>query len=262
MRWSLSFAPTRAPWRAGVLLSLALLLAGCNADLYSGLNERDANRMVAVLMAHGIQAEKTAAKDGTLTIRVPNDRFADAMTQLDAAGLPAQQHATMGDVFRGNGLVATPAQERAQMIYATGEELARTIGEIDGVLNARVHVVLPNNDPLQRNATPSSASVFVRYAPTADFARFIPQIKTLVADSIAGLDYNRVSVVAVPAAVTQAAEPAAHSFRFLGMDILVSSQHQAALVFALVGMLVAGLAVLTGFLWSRQRRGRTFAAAP
>jgi len=49
------------------------------------------------------------------------------------------------------------------MIYALSEELSRTVSEIDGVISARVHVVLPENDPLRRDLVPSSASVFIRH---------------------------------------------------------------------------------------------------
>jgi type III secretion protein J len=255
--------PARAPWAALLALCLILLLQGCTADLYSGLAERDANRMVAILMAHGIDADKQPAKDGTLTVRVPRDRFADAMAQLDAAGLPAERHASMGDVFRGNGLVATPAQEKAQMVYALGEELAHTIGEIDGVLSARVHVVLPDIDPLRRNQMPSSASVFVRHEPRADIAHFIPQIKTLVADSVAGLEYDRVSVVTVAAtADTSSAPVRPPSFRFLGMDILDSSRGQTIWIFSLMGALALAAALLCAYLWFRRRRDITFPVTP
>jgi type III secretion protein J len=57
--------------------------------------------------------------------------------------------------------------------------------------------VLPDNDLLKREATPSSASVFVRYDDASQVASLVPQIKMLVANSVQGLSYDKVSVVLV-----------------------------------------------------------------
>lgn len=81
------------------------------------------------------------------------------------------------------------------MVYALGEELSRTISDIDGVLTARVHIVMPDNDPLSRDTVPSAASVFVAYKPGTDVGGLVPQIKMLVANGVAGLSYDKVSVV-------------------------------------------------------------------
>lgn len=165
---------------------LASLLQACNTDLYTNLSERDANAMVAVLLRGGIPAERKAQDNGQLKVVVDESRFAEAMTLLDNAGLPQQSFSNMGEVFKGNGLVSSPVQERAQMIYALSEELSHSVSQIDGIVAARVHVVLPDNDLLKRVISPSSASVLVRYDPGTDINTLIPQIKTLVANGISG----------------------------------------------------------------------------
>jgi type III secretion protein J len=65
-----------------------------------------------------------------------------------------------------------------------------------------VQIVLPENDPLRRDSVPSSASVFIRYDPSTQINSLIPQIKMLVADGVAGLTYEKVSVVTVPATMS------------------------------------------------------------
>ncbi len=143
--------------------------------------------------------------------------------------MPRQPFKSLGEVFKGSGLVASPVEERARYVYALSEELSRTISDIDGVLSARVHVVLPKNDLLRQDATPSSASVFIRHASNAKLSALLPQIKMLVANSIEGLSYDKVAVVFVPVERTQhdvSVAPAAasqESTRFVSAPIAIGA---------------------------------------
>ncbi|UTV41882.1 type III secretion inner membrane ring lipoprotein SctJ (plasmid) [Ensifer adhaerens] len=234
---------------------MVLTLQACSVDLYTNLDERDANEMVAVLLSKGIAASRIVQKDGKLTVAVDEDQFSQAVTVLNMAGFPKQKFATLGTVFQQEGLVASPVQERAQMIYALSEELSRTVSEIDGVLSARVHVVLPDNDPLQRNAVPASASVFIRHEAGLDMMPLIPRIKTLVANSISGLTYEKVSIVPVESQRNVAPVAAAELTSFLGIWMLPASVAKARLIF---GGLFLGLIVTSGALgylaWRKQSR--------
>lgn len=182
--------------RAAAALSL---LAGCQTELFTNLAESEANQMAALLQRHDLSAAKVKQKDGRDTLTVEKAQFARAVEVLREAGFPRKTFESMGDVFQPSGLVASPMQERARFLWALGQELSRTISDIDGVLTAHVQVVLPNNDLLNRDPTPSSASVFVRYDASSTVDRLVPQIKQLVANSVEGLSYDKVSVVLVPA---------------------------------------------------------------
>ena len=83
---------------------------------------------------------------------------------------------------------------------ALSQELERTISQIDGVVTARVHVVLPINDPLRQQQPPASAAVFIRHGAEAAVDALVPQVKMLVSHSIEGLTYDNVTVVLVPVA--------------------------------------------------------------
>lgn len=194
--------------RCGVRCRVALIVMGmlvlqaCSVELYSNLNQRQANEIVATLMRHGIPAQREAGKDGKMTVSVQKDRFAEAMAILDESGLPKQEFQTLGEVFKRDGLVSSPVEERATMIYGLSQELSQTISDIDGVLSARVHLVLPENDPLRQRLVPSSASVFIRHRASVPMDELIPQVKMLVAKGIAGLTYDNVSVTLIPVAAT------------------------------------------------------------
>ncbi|WP_240349158.1 type III secretion system inner membrane ring lipoprotein SctJ [Halomonas binhaiensis] len=236
----------------------ALLLQACDTELYTDLNEREANIMVASLARHGIPAKRVVQEGGLMSVTVDEDNFAEAVSILDRLGLPQQKFSNLGTVFESNSLVSSPVQERAQMVYALSEELSHTVSQIDGILSARVHVVLPDNDLLERNSTPSSASVFIRYSPTLDVNPLIPKIKTLVANSISGLEYDSVSVVPVAAVSLDIAEgaPTMTLSSFLGIAMPASSVARAGWIFGTLLVLVLGLAAALGWiLWHQRRRG-------
>jgi len=236
--------------RVASVLFAALLLTACEAELYNNLDQRQANEMIAALQQRGITAQRVAVKGGVYTVMVDKGRFAEAINILKEAGLPKQEFQSMGQVFKKDGLVSSPTQERAQMIFALSQELSRTVSEIDGVLSARVHLVLPENDPLRQQLVPSSASVFIRHRSNMPVGNLVPQVKMLVANGVAGLSYDKVSVVLVPVEAQKA------------QDVAMVSQDDGIsltmwIVFGLVALvlLVAGG---VGFMFFR-RSGRVYA---
>jgi type III secretion protein J len=185
-------------WRIALSAAALFTLCGCKVDLYTKLQEREANLIAATLLRNQMTADRIEMKDGTSTVRVEQEQFADAVALLNAAGLPRAKFQTMGEIFSSEGLVSSPTEERARFIFALSQELARTVSEIDGVVSARVHVVLPKNDPLRQDQTPSSASVFIKHDLGTQVTTLLPQIKSLIANSVEGLTYDKVSVVFVP----------------------------------------------------------------
>jgi type III secretion protein J len=183
----------------GLCLALCLALAACKVDLYSSLTEREANEMLAALTSENIAAEKAAAEGGLWQLRVEESRLPAALDVLRAQGLPHDRYASIGDVFQKQGLVSTPSEERMRYIYAVSQELSQTLRTIDGVVAARVHVVIPANDPLSDKIKPSSAAVFIKYRSDVDLRLLAPTVKDMVAHSIEGLAHDQVSLSLVEA---------------------------------------------------------------
>lgn len=192
------------------VLLLALALAGCKTDLYSKITEREANEMVSALSTQGIAGTKTSPDEKTWTVQVDEKDLPRAVETLKAFGLPKDTHQTIGDIFKKEGLVSTPSEERIRFIYAMSQELSNTISQIDGIITARVHVVIPANDPLAEKVTPASASVFIKHRPGLDIEAITPSIKKLVQRSIEGLPLENISISAfVSAPDVEVAPPAA-----------------------------------------------------
>ncbi|APZ07692.1 MAG: EscJ/YscJ/HrcJ family type secretion inner rane ring protein [Kosakonia cowanii] len=188
-------------------LWLALLLTGCGdqTQLHSGLSENDANDVVAELSRFKIEAEKQVSKEG-VSVSVARGDIERAVNILNAAGLPHQARTNLGAVFQKSGVISSPLEERARYIYALSQEVEATLSQIDGVVVARVHVVLPERIAPGEPVQPASASVFIKYHENLDPDSIEPRIRRLVATSIPGLggrDDRDLAIVFVPAKAWQ-----------------------------------------------------------
>lgn len=187
-----SFSLRRLQRLAALVLLVAL--AGCKVGLYSNLTEQEANEMVAALTAAQLSADKERLENDQWQVLVDKGELASALELLRSQGLPNDRYASMGEVFRKQGLVSTPSEERMRYIYAMSQELSQTLRKVDGVIAARVHVVIPANDPLSDKIRPSSAAVFIKHRADVDLRMLTPAVKDLVAHSIEGLSHEQVSL--------------------------------------------------------------------
>ncbi|PPC77025.1 EscJ/YscJ/HrcJ family type III secretion inner membrane ring protein [Pokkaliibacter plantistimulans] len=185
-----------------LLTGMLALLAGCQeqVELNRNLTEADANEVIAELASKHIEADKTITKEG-VTVIVDAQDMARAVRILDAAGLPRKSRENMGEVFRKEGVISSPLEERARYIYALSQELESTLSQIDGVLVARVHVVLPERVAPGEPVQPASAAVFIKHRADLDPDVIRPRVERLVRSSIPGLTdkEDKLAVVFVPA---------------------------------------------------------------
>lgn len=191
---------------------LMLLMAGCGArvELMAAIPEAEANEVLAALVNAGIEAQKIPGKEGMVGVSVEAGQVGRAVDLLRAQGLPRGRFAGMGEVFRKEGLISSPLEERARYLYALSQELAATLNEIDGVIVARVHVVLPERGAAGDPSLPSSAAVFIKHQVGYNLDTVQPQIRRLVVNSISGLAPEKVSIITVAAQTAPAgAAPAA-----------------------------------------------------
>lgn len=218
-------------------------LAGCQMDLHTKATEVDANEMLGALLSAGVDARKRTPDAGkTWTISVDESQTANAIQVLRDSALPRERRATLGELFKKEGLISSPTEERVRFLFGVQQGLAETLSKIDGVIVARVHIVLPNNDPLATSMKPSSAAVFVKHRPGVEIQALVPAIKTLVVHSVEGLEYNQVTVTPVASAGPSQAAVAAAALQARGgwgVSGLALSAAGGVLVLVLVGAGVA-----------------------
>ena len=243
--------PKVARFLAFLALS-SVLLASCKTELYSNLEEQEANEMLAILLEGNIPATKQLEKGNVVTLQVEKKDIARAVQLLTAMGLPRQDFATLGEVFKKDGFVSTPMEEHVRYIFGLSQEISRTLSDVDGVVSARVQIVLPDNDPGAEKVRPSSAAIFVKYLPEYDIAAMTSRIKRFVTNSIEGLSYDKVSIFLFPSRsinqwLEKPAPPSALEFSWFSPPVLVGMGGGAVsmlLLFALTG----------GVFWLLRRR--------
>ncbi|PIF22244.1 MULTISPECIES: type III secretion system inner membrane ring lipoprotein SctJ [Pantoea] len=186
-----------------MLALLLMLLLGCDSQviLNSGLSESDANDIISELGHYNIIADKQIDKTG-VTLLVSQPDIDRSVRILNAAGLPHKSRTNLGEMFQKNGIISSPLEERARYIYALSQELESTLSQIDGVVLARVSVVLPERVAPGEPVQPASASVFIKYTSELDPDAIRPRIRQLISASIPGLagkSDDAISIVFFPA---------------------------------------------------------------
>jgi type III secretion protein J len=253
------FTVTSANNRVRKLVLVAVCcigLSGCKEVLFSGLQEIEANEMVAILAAAGVEASRERDKENVYSLLVAEEDVATATTLLRTQGYPQPKFQSLGEVFSAEGIVGTPFEQHVRYIHAMNEELSRTITSISGVKSARVFITSPPKDRYEREAPPASASVTINYEAGFDAEAEVSKIKTIVAHSVPNLDYDDVAVALFQALGpnVQANKPAqndqtVHEAKLLPGELFAKG---SGWVLPLIGSLSLLVAALIYLLRTRQ----------
>ncbi|QIA26934.1 flagellar M-ring protein FliF [Thermaerobacter sp. PB12/4term] len=175
---------------------VALALAGRSgpqwAPLFTQLDPTDAAAIAGQLEEQGIPFQLA---QGGQAILVPAEQVDRLRLDLAAQGLPRQ--GTVGlELLENMPMGATEFERQVQYLRGLQGELARTIGRLEGVEAARVHVVLPERSPFVSQQRPATAAVLVQLKPGAELEpEQVRSIMHLVASAVEGLKPEDVTVV-------------------------------------------------------------------
>ncbi|GHG63753.1 flagellar M-ring protein FliF [Comamonas sp. JC664] len=237
-------------------LLLLLSVTACRERIQHGLDERQANALQSVLIERGLDARKVpeAGKKPTWSIEVADEQASDAVRILAELGLPRPQDEVGCDVFGGGGLVRTPVEESVCRVRVLERGLEKTLQSVEGVLLARVHLVVPPPPRVGQAPGPSKASAMLRVAPgSASRVRQSSEtLKVLLAGGVEGLSPDSVSLL-VDEVSTRVEVPPGTG---------VSPLTRLRVLLAVLGVMVTGLSVALVLVTLRMRHYRDRAAAP
>ena len=161
--------------------------------LYGDLQQDDSASIVNQLESMSVPFE---LKRGGAEIHVPSDRALRLRLSMAERGLPSGGSVGYELFDRADSLGTTNFVQNVNLVRALEGELARTIGSLNSVKSARVHLVMPKRELFSREKQEPSAAVILnmRGATRVDSQQVLA-IQHLVAASIPGLVPNRISIV-------------------------------------------------------------------
>jgi len=187
------------------------LLTSCekNRTIVNQLEEKEANEILVLLSTKNIDAEKNQSlqaqgggggqKVTLWDISVSEMQTTQAMSILNNAGLPRRKSQTLLNIFSNTGLVPTDMAEKIRYQAGLASQIASTIRNIDGVLDADVLISFPEQDALNPTAPKKdiTASVYVKHSGVLDDpnTHLGSKIKNLVTSSVSGLKFENVTLV-------------------------------------------------------------------
>jgi len=197
-----------------VFLSL-IFLASCEKQMVivSDVPEREANEIIVFLASKGVDATKTqaaagagvaaGATEGTMwNIMVEDKNELEAMAILNRNGLPRKKAPSLLELFAKSGLISSEREENIRFQAGLAAQIAGTIRQIDGVIDASVELSIPEQQGVTLPGQEIEkkrivAAVFVKHQGILDDpnSHLVTKIKRLVSGSVAGLDVNDVTVI-------------------------------------------------------------------
>lgn len=181
---------------ASVALGVAVVLwsqSPSMAPLYGNMGQKDAAEVVAALEQAGIPFR---LDEQTGMVLVPSADIQKVRMQLASQGLPNSTGTGYEMLQQDSSFGTSRMVEQARYHHAIESELARTIGTLNGVESARVHLALPKQSVFVRKRKLPSASVVLKLHAGRRLEQ--PQVDAiihLVAASIPELEAGRVTVV-------------------------------------------------------------------
>jgi type III secretion protein J len=243
--------------RVFAFCAIALLATGCEVPVQYGLDEAAANEVVTALERANIAAAKVkeegAGNEQTFMVTVTNEQdVRRAIELMRSLGLPRTRRSGLAEMYGQPSLVPSATEERARFLKALGNDIERTLETIDGVVGARVHLVLPETDPLAADNKPrvsAQAGVLIKTRAGVQIPLTEPQVQRLVAGAVSGLQAANVAVV-----VTEAPDWATAQTSLIAVGPIRMTPGSRAVLFGALLIVLGVVAVLALVLLLMARR--------
>lgn len=184
------------------LLATLLLISGCKEEaLLNGLNQNQANEVVALLQKNNIEARKRNIAKSGYSVYVGLRDFSAAVDLTTIYNLPSKPRVEIAEMFPSDALISSPRAEVARIYSAIEQRLEQTLNQISGVVSSRVHVSYDiSNTDAEKKGKPMHLAVLLRYDTANNApANLIADATRLLKNSFSNVDYDNISVVMTPA---------------------------------------------------------------
>lgn len=192
--------------RGVATLLVCWVISGCQEQILHDLSEAEANKVLSRLSSSGSSADKVLQSDGRWAISVPRDKVLPALSFLDTHRVLSSRE---GDPKPKSQSGLVPSREEQWFRYerSVSQSIEDSLTTMQGVLEARVHLHLPESDPLfgTRRDDRGSGSVLMVIDPR--FQAKDEELAALVAGA-AGISATQVRVLRSTAPAARHESPA------------------------------------------------------
>ncbi|GGY23882.1 EscJ/YscJ/HrcJ family type III secretion inner membrane ring protein [Paludibacterium paludis] len=180
-------------------LGLCVLLTGCKQGLLTGLDQRQANEVLAALQRNNISASKEDKGKTGYDVDVDKSDFVAAVDLLKTYNLPSGPRVQIDKQFPADSLVSSPQAEKARLTSAIEQRLEQSLSSMNHVVSAHVDVSYDTNsaDDNDKQA-PMHVSALLVYEQGTDPQALISDVKRFLKNSFSDIDYDNISVVVNP----------------------------------------------------------------
>jgi flagellar M-ring protein FliF len=181
---------------AAVFIFLLLMLQHFSktqyVTLYSNLDVTQASPLVQELKGMGVPYK---IDDFGSTIKVPQEMVDEL--RIDMAGKGVLFAQGLGfELFDEEKLGMTDFERQIKLQRALQEELRRTISSLEAVLQARVHLVLPEPRVFMQEMASPSAAIYLQLNPFVPLKQEqVKGIVNLVASSVENLEAENITII-------------------------------------------------------------------
>ena len=161
--------------------------------LYGNLSAKDLSQITQSLDSTGIDYKLDSSSNGIL---VPAEQLQQARVKLAGTGLSIGSEVGYELLDENVGLGSNSFLLKARYQRALEGELAQSIGKLNMIESARVHLAIPKQSAFARKSSKPAASVVLNLYP----GRILDDVQTagivnIVASSVPGMDSEQVTVV-------------------------------------------------------------------
>ena len=160
--------------------------------IFTKLSDADAGTIVNKLK--DLKADYKLEDNGS-TIMVPQQSAADLRLQLASAGLPQESKFSF-DYLNTMQLGETDADRKLRYVLGLQNEMEDTLKTLNGVQDARVHIVMPDPSLFTDSQKDATAAVTLKLTPGIKLGDDqVRAIANLLASSVEGLQASNVTIV-------------------------------------------------------------------
>lgn len=142
--------------RAFLFCALLWGVISCKESIVHNVTEYEANKFISKLIENGLESEKSQSADGTWAVSVSADAASSAIRLLSNARLLRADR--KAEPARAT-FISSREEQKQSAERALSSEIETTLLSFAGVVEARVHLNIPNIDSIQLNriaATPKA----------------------------------------------------------------------------------------------------------